>query len=225
MISSAELLLAFAVAAPSPHLVDTLPPERVVAAVREAFAARSGVEVDRLVLDWGRLPAWSPDTGAIEVRLGPAGNEGWAVATLRGESGRPVAVRVRAGMLTTLPVTTRAITRGELLEAGDVTLGEAIAWLGDVDAPLDQSPVGWEMRQSVAGNQPVTRAMLQPPKLISAGDEVAFVWQRGGVRLERVATAIAAARLGEPVRARAGDVQLVGRVAGPGLALMEGGTR
>jgi|SRR5690606_17826625 len=225
MISSAELLLAVLVAAPAPPAVDTLPPERVVAAVREAFGARDGVEVDRLVLEWGRLPAWSPDTGALEVRLGPASDEGWRLATIRGESGRPVAVRLRAGVLTTLPVTTRPIARGEVIRDGDIGLGEAIAWLGAANAPLDESPVGWEMRQSVGENRPVTRAMLQPPKLVNAGDEVAFVWQRGGVRLERVATAVAAARLGEPVRARVGDVQLVGRVAGPGLALMEGGSR
>lgn len=224
MISSAELLLTLVAGLPAPT-ADTVPPLPVSRAVREALAQQLGADPEELVLEWGRLPAWAADTGAVTVRLGPVGKGGWLVATVRrGEAG-PVAVRVRGGVVSRLPVASRPLGRGHIIADTDVTWDRAVAWGSANHSLQDELPIGWEVRRAVATGESLDQSMLQSPRVIAAGDKVAFVWQRGAVRLERVATAIASARLGESVRARAGDARLTGRATGPGEAILEGGSR
>lgn len=215
MISSAELLLVLAVGVPAQ--TDTLPPS-AQAAVRAALAARWQVPADEIQLEWGRAPAWHDDTSAVVVRLGPAGQGGWQLATLRNAHSGPVAVRVRAGVRANRPVAARSLAAGAVLGAADVEWDDVVVWGDALHESAEEPPIGWQLSRPVAVGQPLEQSLLQPPCVIEAGEPVAFIWQRGEVRLERIAIAQSAARLGEPVRGRAGETQLVGRATGPGVA-------
>ena len=215
MISSASLLLTLVLAA------DTMPPAVVVEEVRRSIAASWQIDESTLVLDWGRLPTMPEPGPRTVLRLGASGRDGWHVVTLVPDSGRTVAIAVRAGISAPRMVAARAVTPGTVLGQEDVTWQETVAWGPPAEAAASLEPVGWEARRSLVPGDLLDESTLRPPRLIDPGDPVTFVWQRGSVRLERVATAQNAGRLGEVVRARVGTVRLEGIVTAPGRARME----
>jgi flagella basal body P-ring formation protein FlgA len=102
-----------------------------------------------------------------------------------------------------------------------MTWGERVDWGAGTDAAAVIDPIGWEVRRSVTAGTVLAAPVVRAPDLVSAGEPVTFVWQRGAVRMERIAVAQTAAGLGETVRAQVGGVRLVGRVTGAGTALIE----
>lgn len=214
------MLLQLAVAA-SVAAVDTVPPS-LVAAVSELVAARHGIAVDLVRLDWGRLPLLPAEQASVSIRLGPESRDGWFVAVIDPEPGAPVSVRVRAGAQALLPVAARPIPAGTLLGEADIAWEERTAWGANGREVLAASPAGGELRRSVVAGDLLDEHSVQPATAVSAGQPVTMVWSRGGVRLERTAVALTNARIGETVRARAGDARLTGRAVAPGMAMIEG---
>ncbi|HRP09291.1 MAG TPA: flagellar basal body P-ring formation chaperone FlgA, partial [Gemmatimonadales bacterium] len=186
---------------------------------------REVATADQVRLDWGRLPPLPPDSVAVEIRLGTEARDGWFVAVIDPEPGAPVAVRVRAGVRALLPVAARAIPAGMLLADSDIEWQERTAWGSAGRDVIAASPAGGELRRSVVAGELLDDHAVQPAAAVSAGEQVTMVWSRGTVRLERIAMALTTARIGEPVRARAGDTRLLGRAIAPGIAMIEGGVQ
>jgi flagella basal body P-ring formation protein FlgA len=218
MISSVSLLLTVVGAVAGR---DTLPPRPVVDRVRWLIATDWRRDSGEVVLGWGRLPTLPPDAGTAALRLSGHGRDGWYVVTLTPAAGRPVAMTVRAGVRRPMPVATRALRPGATLAPEDMTWSERVDWGAGTDSAAVIDPLGWEVRRSVIAGAVLTAPVVRAPNLVSAGEPVTFVWQRGAVRMERIAVAQTAARLGETVHAQVGGVRLVGRVIGEGTALIE----
>jgi flagella basal body P-ring formation protein FlgA len=217
MISSASLLLGLALAAPS----DTTVPPVVVARVAALVAERWGVEPERLALAWGTSAGWPADVADVPLRLVGGGGDGWFVLTLDPPTGRPRAVRVRAGVRGLAPVAARDLAPGHALEPDDLRLEARVTW-GPPAARADGMVApGWEIRRAVAAGTVLSPPLVQPARLVAPGDPVTFVWTRGALVLERVGIARAGARLGESVQAVAGDSRLHGIVVAPRRARLE----
>lgn len=216
MISSASLLCLAVLTAQA----DTAPPPLVVEHARSLVAERWQTAPEALVFEWGRLPRMPDSLAAASLRLGGSGRDGWFVLTIVSAIGRPVAVTLRAGVTRTMPVATTALSAGRHVAADDVAWVERVAWGSPGTAgPID--PVGWEVRRGLDAGDILAEPLVRAPLLVSAGDLVTFIWQRGSVRMERVAAAQSPAREGDLVRAQVGGTRLTGRVIGPGLALIE----
>jgi flagella basal body P-ring formation protein FlgA len=221
MISSASLTLATLLLTGGVP-ADTAPPEVVVDRVRALVADAWQADPEELVLEWGRLPTMPPDAVVAPLRLGGTGRDGWFVVTITPEAGRAVAMSVRVGARRMRPVAARAVRVGTTLTAEDVTWAERIAWgppAASDEVPVE--PLGWEVRRGLVTGDLLVEPLIRAPQLVSAGDPVTFVWQRGTVRMERVAAVQNSARLGELVRAQVGPTRLVGRVVAPGVAHLE----
>lgn len=218
MISFASLLLLALVPARAP--VDTAPPQVVIDRARMLVGETWHATPADLVLQWGRLPAMPDSLQDATLRLGGSGRDGWFVLTIVPTAGRPVAITLRAGVPRTMPVATAALTVGREVAATDVTWVERIAWGRPTDsAPID--PVGWEVRRALGAGDVLAEPLVRAPLLVLAGDPVTFIWERGSVRMERVALAQSPAREGDLVRAQVGGTRLTGRVVGPGIAMLE----
>jgi flagella basal body P-ring formation protein FlgA len=213
MISSASLFWLALVSS------DTTPPPSLAIGVQRLVAAAWQVNVDAVTLSWGRLPTLPDDLDHADLRLGASGRDGWQVVTVIPDSGRTVAIAVRAGTLARRPVATRQLVAGSVIATSDAAWREVIVW-GPPAADTAHSPIGWEVRRAVSEGDPLTGNTIRSPQMISAGDQVTFLWQRGTVRMERIATAQSSARLGEVVRAQVGSMRLEGIVVAPDTALL-----
>lgn len=218
MISFASLLLFGAPPTPAP--TDTAPPPVVVERARTLVAETWHAVPEELVLEWGRLPTMPDSLDGAALRLGGTGRDGWFVVTIAPAAGRPVAITLRAGVPRTMPVATSPLSVGRAITATDVAWVERIAW-GPPDASEPIDPVGWEVRRGLEAGDVLAEPMVRAPLLVLAGDPVTFVWERGNVRMERVALAQSPAREGDLVRAQVGGTRLTGRVIGPGVAILE----
>ncbi|HRX19706.1 MAG: flagellar basal body P-ring formation protein FlgA [Gemmatimonadetes bacterium] len=222
MISSASLATLALLLPVGGAPTDTVPPEAVVDRVRALVADTWQADPGELVLDWGRLPPLPDDAPTAPLRLSGTGRDGWFVVTISPADGRAVAMTVRAGAVRVQPVAARALRAGATLAAEDIAWEERVAWgAPSATTGAGLEPVGWEVRRGLAAGERLVEPMIRPPQLVTAGEPVTFVWQRGTVRMERVATAQGSGRLGELVRAQIGAVRLVGRVVAPGVAQVE----
>ena len=217
MTSSVSLWLGLALIAPG----DTTVPPGVVARVSALVAERWGVEIDALELAWGTHAGWPGDAADVPMRLVGGGGDGWFVLTFDPPTGRPSAVRVRAGVRGPAPVAARDLTPGHALEAQDVRLEPRVTW--GPPAVRDRTPVtpGWEVRRAIPAGTVLSPPLVQPARLVAPGDPVTFVWTRGSLVLERVGIARTGARLGDPVHAVVGESRLHGIVIAPRRARLE----
>ena len=218
MISSAELVTLACVASalgagPGPY--DATATARVAELWRVAPAT--------VRLEWGRIPPGA-STLPTSMRLVGSGAGGWFTAVIgRGDS--TLAVRVRAGIETSVPVAAHALERGAGLAASDLDTRTETHW-GAPAGVGDVPGAGWVVRRPIASGEVVAPPAVGPPPLIKSGDPIRMTWTRGGVSVTRVGVALNSARRGERVHARFdGHTQLEGLALEPGLAMLPGGER
>lgn len=221
MTSSVSALLIAALAAPM--AVGSPAPPGLCDRVAGEIAARWQVPAERIVLEWGRLPAGPLEVGPTP-RLSGRGVDGWFVVQL-GQGEATSAVRVRAGVRDTAVVAARALASGERLVLADVRCELRPRWGPPAASTSPRPGPGWEVRRPLAAGEEITWPSAVAPPVIAAGAPVEMVWTRGSVRVSVTGIALHAARLGETVRVRLEGQQRVGTAVGPGLASLTRGEK
>ena len=172
---------------------------RVATVVAETWKVDPG----QLVLEWGHVresAAMATDT-PFEVRGQTAGTNFTVVFSPHDKP--PFAVGLRVGRRVSVPLTTRPLPAGHIIGEQDVTWGDWVLWNSDVhDVPVDQLPLGWRLRSSLAAGQPVRSPAAAAPPLVTAGAHVEVVWQKRSVMVRLIGVAMHDAYAGQHVRVR-----------------------
>ena len=208
--------LALAVLAPIPEAVTTR--------VRDAIAATWRVAPSTVTITWGPIAPTAALSDSASFRLFGDGRGGRFVVALRTPDRREVAVTLRAGRADSVWVASRPLAAGALVRSTDAVRAAQVVFGPPLEAG---SPVGWEVRRTVAAGEPLIAPVVLEPVLIAPGDPVQFAWADGPIRIVREGIAQTRARRGQPVWARdaARGEQLRGIATGPGRArLVVGGT-
>lgn len=103
-----------------------------------------------------------------------------------------------------LTVATRALARGDVLQAGDIAqVDTVIIWRWNGFAP-DTVPAlpGWVARRPIAAGEVLRAPAVSPPPLIKSGTSVTAIWQDGPLRLVLSGVATNTAIAGAPVGVR-----------------------
>ncbi len=123
-----------------------------------------------------------------------------------------------------VPVAARALARGQVLTADDITFAPAPrpgAGAAARPVPAPRSPVpgpGWTTRRMISAGEVLRAPAVAPPAAVRAGEPVALVYQADGITLRLAGTAAADAPLGARVPVRVDTRRrFEGVVAGPGL--------
>jgi flagella basal body P-ring formation protein FlgA len=217
MICSASLKLALLMTAAVRG--DTVPPS-FAGRVRAEIAVRWQVDSALLRLQWGAVGRPAAITDSTPFHLSGRGNDGWLVVILTPLKAPPQAIRVRAGVLRNVAVAARSLHIGERLKPEDMAQRPDVVW-SPTALDFSGSLAGWEVRREVVAGTVLSNEVVVAPRVIAAGDAVLFIWSNHGVRIEREAAAVSAARLGEVVQGQVGLTRLTGRVIGPGLAQLK----
>ncbi len=194
-------------------------PEPLTAAVAGAVARAWSADSAAVRLEWGAVPAAAALTATTPFRLVGRGDHGTYVVLFEPAASSSAAVRVRAGVVDTMPVATRAIPKDVTIAAADIERRSSVRW----GAPSRESAVsveGWVTRRPVAAGEAIDAGNAAPPAIIRAGDSVQLEWSRGAVTVALEGVAMNAAGMGEPVKVRLPNRggQRSGRVTGPGAA-------
>ena len=204
------------------------PPDLPAALEREVAAQIAGewsVDPSALTLEWGHLPAAVVAPGATVVRLVGRGANGWLAVVVRPAEGKPVSIRVRAGLADSVWVAAAPLEAGSVLAAEDLCAEARLRW-GPPRAAHERPGPGWEVRRRLAAGDELGPPAVAPPAWVTAGDQVLLEWARGGVSIALTGTALNSARAGGTVRARVPGRQepVSGVVTAPGTAtLIRGG--
>jgi flagella basal body P-ring formation protein FlgA len=187
-------------------------------------AALWGVDGAAVVVELGPAGTVWPPEGARDVELVGSGSGGhWVVRSdVPGDPG----VRARVGVRVDVTVAARALPRGHVLDASDLSPGREVRWgpPGAHEVPVEP---GWRTLGPVAEGAVLRAPVVQPPRVVHAGDAVVLRWRRGPVSVESAGTAAGAASVGGEVtvRTRNGD-RLRGVVVAPGVVdITQGGGR
>jgi flagella basal body P-ring formation protein FlgA len=192
--------------------------ERAETAVRALLAPHWEVDPAALVLEWGEAAVLAiPGSFAVVELLGSGGKGHWVVAfDDPGPGGTRAQVVLRAGVLVPLPVATRALDRGQVLEAGDIRYETALHW-GDPRGREVGAEVGWVARRALLPDEPLERPAVTPPKVVHSGRPVEIVWERGALCVTVLGRAAGTAEVGESVYVRTDTGRrLRGIALGPG---------
>ena len=117
-----------------------------------------------------------------------------------------------------LPVLARAIAKGEIVSAGDFTLGERP--YGEARGALGpDEAAGKEAFRSLQAGVPVRAADLIPPQLVRRGEPVTIAVRSGALAITAQGKALASGAKGESVRvvSLATNRTLDGVVDAPGI--------
>ena len=118
----------------------------------------------------------------------------------------------------TVSVATRALARGDTLQAGDIaTKDTTIVWRWNSIAP-DTTRVlpGWVTRRNIAPGEVLRAPDVMPPPVITSGARVTAIWQDGSLRVVVSGIATNTAAIGAPVGVRIDPTRrLDGIAAGP----------
>ncbi len=125
----------------------------------------------------------------------------------------PVYAQRAAYDSTVVPVASRTLARGAVLEPSDITQDVRLI-RRSLATPT--SVTGWVTRRVVRAGEILMAPAITPPPTITIGQHVDFVVSRGGLELSLPATAMFSATLGDTVAVRL-DTQrrATGIVAGP----------
>ncbi len=201
---------------------DSTVPAGLELRVREAVARAWRVPAVQVQVAWGQVAGRAELSDSSAFRLAGRGLAGRWVVVVTTEQGGAVAIGVRAGVEDSVWLAARPLPLGSTVGEGDLTRGTRLRW-GPPPADAD-SPIGWEVRRSLAQGDPVEAPAVLEPAVIRAGDRVRFVWRQGSIAVVREAIAGNTARRGETVWARdpeRGD-RLVGTALGRGLVDLRG---
>ena len=199
-------------------------PRALALRVGERFAEAWGLPASRVRLSWGRAtpgPALDDDT---PFRVLGRGAGGWFAVVFEPSTPNATAIQVRAGVLETTRVASRALARGLRLAEGDIREERAVHWGPPAAAAPRRfgEPVaaGWITRRAVQSGEPLAWPAVAPPPMVVAGEPVRLEWLREGVRVTFTGIALHDAREGETVHARIAErpARLAARVTAPGVA-------
>ena len=107
-------------------------------------------------------------------------------------------VRVR------LSVATRALQRGDTLQASDIAVVDTtMIWRWTTVAPdTTRAQIGWMVNRPIAAGEVLRTPAVGAPPVVMAGRAVSVVYQDGPVRLQLAGVATNSAPLGAPVGVR-----------------------
>ena len=126
----------------------------------------------------------------------------------------PMAVRAQAAPATSalrndqrrvsVTVATRAIVRGETLQATDIAVADTvIVWRWNGMAPdTTRAQAGWVAQRAIAAGEVLRAPAVTPPPVITSGSPVKAIWQDGPLTLVMSGVATNTAALGAPVGIR-----------------------
>jgi flagella basal body P-ring formation protein FlgA len=198
-------------------------PPALAAEVTAQVAARWGVAPERVALDWGAVPADLDFAPGTPVRLTGHPLNGWFAVVLRPTDPDAKALRVRAGVIDSMPVAAHALAPGTTLAPADLRIESRIHW-GAPGPETGRAGPGWEVRRALTGGEILTAPQVMPPTLIAAGQPITLRWRRGQVEVRVSGTALHAARAGQTARVtlvgRRG--RITGRVVGPATISLSG---
>lgn len=121
------------------------------------------------------------------------------VLALPSSSGR---AQSAAAPTTRVAVAARALARGEVLGAQDITWIDTVAVRGAArDGEVAVAP-GWITRRVIAAGEPLRAPAVAPPPVVRANELVELVVQRGGAQLTVRGRAARDAAAGERVTVR-----------------------
>ena len=193
---------------------DTVAPAAVADSVTARVAAAWDVDPESVRLSWWRGAASLPEDGPVEL-LGNGAGGAWVVRAGAGRSAR--SVRVKAGVMVTLPVAARVLERGQVLEPENVRYEKRLQWgPPSRDVPRDVS--GFVVNRVVPPGSVLSDPAVSPPPLVEAGQAVQLIWRRGTIELKLSGTAAGTGAKNQRVAVRTPNGQrLEGVVMGPGL--------
>lgn len=121
----------------------------------------------------------------------------------------------RGTVRVTLPVTTRALQRGDTLHASDIALLDTtIVWHWNGIAPDTTRPLpGWVTHRAMAAGEVLRAPAVSAPPIVASGATVSAIWQDGSVRLVLIGVATNNAALGAPVSVRVDRMRRLDGVA------------
>ncbi len=206
----------------------TVIPEALESRVISAVAEMWSVSEEQLEIEWGAIVG---EDAALrtdaEFRLLP-GTRGAFVIEFRRADGRPLAVRLRAGVLDRVVVAARPLAVGATLQEEDLSFAQRSRWGPPGESSASTPEAGWVVRRAAASGDILEEPTVQPPLLVRPGSRVTLVWQRNSVRISIVGSAINGGALGDEVRVRLDDRRgrVRGVVTGEAMArLTSGGER
>jgi len=194
-----RLALLLVLLATPPALAAQVAPA-LEARVRRAVATAWDADSAQVVLAWGSGPLRQlEDTAGF--RLLGRGEGGWFALVVDGPGGRPVALRLRAGIRGTRAVAARALVAGTRLVPDDIRLEPWTRW----DPPGDTGDVveaGWVVRRRLAPGDALEGYRVSPPPVVEQGSPVRVWWRDGNVQVALAGVALNDAGLGQPVKVR-----------------------
>ncbi len=200
--------------------------QQAAAPVRDAvltFLARETAGLPgRVELDVGELDARTQLPACAELRpFLPAGTRAWGAINVGVRCESPVTWTVylpaRVSVLTEYLVTARALMPGQIVASADLAHRR-----GDLAAQPDNTltdpaqAVGHRTRYAVSAGQPVRAEMLRIPPAVRQGQQVKVVSGGPGFQVASEGRALNGAAVGEPVRVRMPNGQVVSGTARPG---------
>lgn len=214
------LLVAVGLSAATLQSLDALQ-QAAVQAVRKAAPPDTRIVVKADPLDprlrlpacGGALQTQAPDLGRgssrVSVQVSCAAAPSWSVRV-------PVQVQLFRKVL----VSSRGLTRGDALGAGDVHAEEFDVTRLGYGYLVDPTQVyGRDLRHAVNAGTVLTPAMLAPRELVKRGQQVRLVVDVSGIRVRAEGVALQAGDRGDLVRVKSLSCKCVvqGKVGAPGV--------
>lgn len=196
-------------------------PPRLAEAVAGAAATQLAADSSAVRLEWGAIPSAASLSDSTPFSLSGKGTDGWLVALFTPVAKSPLAVRVRVGVLDSVPIAARPVTRGATLAPADVRREQRVRW-GTSSAAVSPE-AGWVARRAFAAGDVITSSSVTAPQVVQSGDQVRVEWQRGTVTVALDGVALASGGMGETVSVRLAQRggQRRGRITGPGSVRLE----
>lgn len=189
-------------------------PAAVTARISQVLASHWRVASSAVTIQWGPVAPSVAITDSARFRLLGSGKDGRYVVVIQTIGLREVAISLRAGHQDSAWVATRPLPTGIIVGPEDATLILQTSW--GPPSP-DPSPLGREVRRSLAAGERLIAPALGEPVVISPGEPIEFTWEEGPIRITREAIASSRARLGESVWAN--DLTHGGRIEGIAIGL------
>jgi len=140
-------------------------------------------------------------------------------------AGRAYEFGAKAEILIDIPVPTRRVAAGEVLNAEDLTDIEVpIKRVGDMTVTDRNALIGFAAKHQLGPGRPVPTTAIGTPIVVVRNKPVSLVYEDGTLRLDTGGRALGSAGVGERVRAmnNASGAVVVGVVSAPGVVSVTG---
>lgn len=181
--------------------------------VQVAVARAWEVEAGCVVVDWPvGAPVGFPGDGSLE---GTGAGGRWTLAfPLEGRT-RRVPVRTAARVL--MPVATRSLARGAVVDAADIGWEPGVQ-TGPVGGEGEGDITGWVVARPLAPGDGLVPPAVRPPVAVKVGEVVVVTWNGTTVQARREGTALRTGALGDTVDVRLGQgTRRRARITGTGM--------